>query len=302
MYIQQMAGRDSFLFPMRNGLLANFTEVSKSLLAANVFNYFFKTFIHAGTIQILLVEVNKLYVFACTNKFGENTQMNKSTDDENFNAIEMGRRVREARNAAGLKQNELAVRSGVTQQTISILENGGIPNPECLGKIAPHINVTEAYLRYGDPLTKKVVLSHKVPLITYATLRAGHHPKEFKNIKDITMEIIAGEVEDGAFAIQIEPNDNAMITNNSYEISFYPGQIVVFTPIKNVSSNMYVIARNKKNNSTVFRKLIEDNDKFYLSTLASGFTRIEVEPDYELLGEWYQTIIKNPRNSLFTIL
>ena len=46
-----------------------------------------------------------------------------------FNLTELGAAIRNARNAKGLSQSELATTIGATQEWISRLENGRLPNP-----------------------------------------------------------------------------------------------------------------------------------------------------------------------------
>ena len=61
----------------------------------------------------------------------------------------IGQRVRWARKARGMSQQELADAACLDQTTISSLERDGIENPRKLGPLADALGVPQAWLRFG---------------------------------------------------------------------------------------------------------------------------------------------------------
>lgn len=68
--------------------------------------------------------------------------------------VAIGKRFREAREAAGLSQRELAAKTPYTGAYISRIEAGARkPTYDCLREFAPHIGVSAEWLESGAPLT-----------------------------------------------------------------------------------------------------------------------------------------------------
>ena len=62
----------------------------------------------------------------------------------------LGTRVREAREALGWKQDELANASGVSQQAITKIESGTTKRPTCINALAKALGVSVDYLETGS--------------------------------------------------------------------------------------------------------------------------------------------------------
>lgn len=67
--------------------------------------------------------------------------------------------LREARDAAGLTQDELAARSGVAQATISSLERGTRTNPtiDTVARLAEALGIAPSGLRFSEPQPEATV-------------------------------------------------------------------------------------------------------------------------------------------------
>ena len=92
------------------------------------------------------------------------------------NKIECGKRMKQAREAAGIKQEELAALVGCSGPEISNYENGKLmPRPDRLHAIAENLFVLEEYL------------TGEVPFPTFEDMRTGKNrfsPEQMKAIKD----------------------------------------------------------------------------------------------------------------------
>jgi len=70
-------------------------------------------------------------------------------------AVHVGRRIHDARKAAGLTQHELATRLGTTQEYVSRVERGkATPSVENLYRWATAVEVDAGWLLDSEPLEK----------------------------------------------------------------------------------------------------------------------------------------------------
>ena len=65
--------------------------------------------------------------------------------------LEIGARLREARKARGLSQAQLAESAGTIPAAIEKLENSEILSPRTVVELATILNVTPAWLLWGNP-------------------------------------------------------------------------------------------------------------------------------------------------------
>ncbi len=69
----------------------------------------------------------------------------------------IGIRLREARTARGLTQAELGKLAGLNQTIVQRIENGMLWHPSVVSELAVAMNVTPAWVQWGEPFTKKKV-------------------------------------------------------------------------------------------------------------------------------------------------
>lgn len=112
-----------------------------------------------------------------------NMKCEKVTDHNNFKAynsgcrrmdvVQLGIQIRKARKKAGLTQDELADRIGLSQSYVAKLERGGTDNPgsQAIMKIAESLGVTPGWLYFNrediddldDESLDVAVLFNKLP-------------------------------------------------------------------------------------------------------------------------------------------
>lgn len=76
-------------------------------------------------------------------------------------AIELGARLRLAREASGMTQEELAQKAGTTQDVVQKIENGHVERPRKLEDLANAVSRSPAWLQFGveaiDNLTPEAI-------------------------------------------------------------------------------------------------------------------------------------------------
>ena len=69
----------------------------------------------------------------------------------------IGTRTREARIAKGLTQAELGKRVGLNQSVVALVEEGVLWQPSVVSGLAVAMNVTPAWIQWGESFTTKKV-------------------------------------------------------------------------------------------------------------------------------------------------
>lgn len=95
-------------------------------------------------------------------------------------------RFKNARKQAGLTQQELGDKAGVSQQTIHQIEKGVIEHPRRLNRLSKILGVSAAYLLYGEESPSSVSGQepqvNKLPLLT--PYQAGNLPGSLSGVKE----------------------------------------------------------------------------------------------------------------------
>src|SRR5881409_894188 len=78
------------------------------------------------------------------------TGVRKGLPMETLNKVEMGKRIKEVRKRAGLRQWQLAEVLGTTQSAVHKYEHGVIPEPKRLVKLARLGNTTMEWILTGE--------------------------------------------------------------------------------------------------------------------------------------------------------
>lgn len=184
--------------------------------------------------------------------------------------MSIGKRLYEARKEAGLTQNQLALKSGVKQPTISELERGDSQSSGSLAQMAAALGVNALWLETGKGPKK----SSAIPSSAYT----GPERRAFQNVRVIPQTIreipvisliqagtakeisdpyppgagfdveyidVGDEISEWAFALEIE--------GNSMMPEFRPGDRVIIDPELSPNPGDFVAAKNSKKEAT-FKK------------------------------------------------
>ncbi len=229
--------------------------------------------------------------------------MNLKNTDRN-GAIARGLRIRQARQAKGYNQENLAKLVDTTSTTISKIETGFVL--ECgsgmLGRIATVLGTSFEWLEYGKQNTSIVItrdknqtiiedlpeyrtISEYVPLFTWESIVSGR--KTNKQLRDLNHPFVeqVGKASFDSFAIKLE--GVSMKTRDLGSHCFNEGEILYFDPETKVSNKDFVCAHIKNEEKAIFRQYIIDCGKAFLFPLNTQFPVIEITKDVKILGVWY---------------
>jgi len=67
----------------------------------------------------------------------------------------IGTRIREARTALGLTQTELGKLAGFDQSVVQNVEDGVLWHPSVVSELAVAMDLTPAWVQWGEPFTKE---------------------------------------------------------------------------------------------------------------------------------------------------
>lgn len=210
---------------------------------------------------------------------------NATTNVINFSSlitdvITIAERLKDAREAAGLTQEQLATRAGVSQGTIANVESGMRKNPRELMAIAKATKVNAEWLKSGKgprALTDSNVATaqigaRRIPLIDY--VQAGVWTA-------VTDSFQPGDAEDwlltdldlssSAFALQIK--------GESMQPDFAMGDRVIIDPNVQPQAGDFVVAKNGDEEATFKKYRVRGTDQ-------AGnviFELVPINPDFETM-------------------
>lgn len=201
-------------------------------------------------------------------------------------------RLKSARKAAGITQEQLAKLSGIAQSDISKIERGSTLNPAGLVELAIALKVDPFWLKTGEGLpssslenTTSVTNRGSVPLISWVA--AGN----FREIHDMFepgeaeewVEVSETQFGKNSFALRV--SGDSMTSPYPGELSFPDGCILIVDPSRASSAGDFVIAKDVMTQQATFKKLAHDGGRWFLKPLNPAYPTIEIDdPDLRVVG------------------
>ena len=200
-----------------------------------------------------------------------------------------------------LTPTELARRIDLPQQTIQRITQGTITNPriKTIETIAKHFDISPEQLLGKSPLFIESVgqtilpLTHTIPVFAFEQLYTTKH-EQLPN-KPINQIQVNNQYSKETFAIIM--NDTSM---SPY---FDKGCLLIIEP-KNIFSNAdFVLVHNQKNNTIIFRQILQEGQDFYLKALnhdSPGFQAQLFSKEDRLMGvliETRQIFLRKPKDT-----
>jgi SOS-response transcriptional repressor LexA len=188
--------------------------------------------------------------------------------------INLGDRIRIARKRAGLTQEKLAEKIGITYPTMNKYERGHrIPSAELLARIAKILGCDPGWLLSGEGSS---IEAQPVPALPTPVLNKV--PEKFpEHVSEETVEYLSlPDVPRGAFSFVVKGESmSPAIRDNDY---------VIFIPKKDIKNGDIIVANNewgefilrryRKKNSNVL--LVSDNPEYPL---------LKPEKGYKIIGK-----------------
>lgn len=214
----------------------------------------------------------------------------------------LGKRLKDARESAGITQAELAKRVHVNQSIIGSLESGHRKASSYIPAIADALGVNALWLSAGkgnraafgmlfnrpeilphDNVSEKVPLRGRVPLISYVA--AGNWSEAVDNFAPNDAE------EWVSTTIHVGQHTYALrVQGDSMEPRFPDGAIIIVEPEADPKNGSFVIARQNGSEAT-FKQLIIDGGQRYLKPLNDRYPILNVSSDTVICGVVKQMVM-----------
>lgn len=205
----------------------------------------------------------------------------------------LGERLSSARQRAGLTQDALAKKAGITRVAISKAEQGLTKsfNGDTLLKVATALNCSPQWLQNGEEQSvnwENNVKScpqkdafHSYPVINWVQAvlfsTAGDDYSMYDHDNWRHSVKYAGER-----GFWLEVHGDSM--TSPVGITFPEGMSILVNPDKAVHSGCYVIARKKSTNEATFKKYVTEMGRSFLKPLNPQYPIIEIDDDCEIVG------------------
>lgn len=173
--------------------------------------------------------------------------------NNDYNASELGRRIRERRNALGISQATLGMRAGISQGTIGHIESGRNRETTKLPEIAKALECTVDELLGDDAkptFDRNVVPAdlgrRRIPVLSYVQAGRMTEMRTPFSAGDVFEYLLTDlELSDRAFALEIR--------GQSMEPEFREGDHTIFDPNVQPRPGDFVVAKNGSEEAT-FKK------------------------------------------------
>jgi repressor LexA len=171
----------------------------------------------------------------------------------------IGERIKIARNKAGLTQEGLAKKVGITYPTLNKYErNHRIPNSQILGRIAKELHCNPGWLltgegdMLGEPSALNTIPVSNIPVL-------GRVPSGFPDrvSEEIIEYISLPKIPSGAYAL--------IVKGNSMGPNIKDGDYAIFIPNSNIENGDIVVAIDEWGESMLKRYRTKDDEVLLVS-------------------------------------
>lgn len=192
----------------------------------------------------------------------------------------LGSRLRIARKRKNMSQKALSDASGISQTSISELENDIIKNPRHLPVLAAILGTTEQELRFGSNSTAPEIQTRTIPVLdsaAAAAVLACTHPLDPATATGAAM--VPNDESRAVFAIRAI--DDTMASRTGFP-SFPAGSVLCLQPTNKARSGDFVIVRITPGNTLLFRQLKTDGIDTFLQPLNPDYPTRQMTENMEI--------------------
>jgi SOS-response transcriptional repressor LexA len=196
-----------------------------------------------------------------------------------------GDRIREAREAAGYTQGELADLLKVKQQAVQQWESGDTKRPKKINEIASLLGVSVDYLLAGSEnvIDFPYSIAPRCPLIGWSDAKDWPKNKtQLKHGNKLQYPVNNIVLNGDCYMLMIE--DKSMV-NYMEARGFQEGKFIIVDPKKKYDNGDFVVAQKNNMSKLLFRQYINDGESEYLNPLnIAHYKRIDMSPDIKICG------------------
>lgn len=183
--------------------------------------------------------------------------------------MNIGDRVKIKRLEMGLSQEELAIKSGTTQQSIVNVETGKTKSPRNLLDLAKALNVSPEYLKYGGDGSNVSYVGVKesknhYPLVSWVSAGCWLEAIEPYRKDDIDeWPETTVDASGGSFWLRVK--GDSMTSPVGFTVP--EGMIILVDPEKDAVNGNLVVAKLENDNEATFKQYMVDAGRKYLKAL-----------------------------------
>jgi len=200
--------------------------------------------------------------------------------------MNIGERVKAKRLEMGLSQEELAVRSNTTQQSIVNVETGKTKSPRNLLDLAKALNVSPEYLKDGGEAGNVSYIGVKenkgqYPLVSWVSAGSWLEAVEpyRKEEIDVWPETTV-DASEGSFWLRVK--GDSMTSPVGFTVP--EGMIILVDPEKDAVSGKLVVAKLENENEATFKQFMVDAGRKYLKALNPHHPPTIVNGNCKIIG------------------
>lgn len=210
--------------------------------------------------------------------------------------MELKDRLRQARKAAGLTQEQLAERAGIKQASVSEIERGLTRTSGYLVKFAQICGVDPVWLAEGTGASGSTGTAspesnvrmavqpnemYRYPVISWVSAGSWEeavqpYPDGFSDRYEISDYNSKGP------AFWLEVKGDSMTSQSG--VSVPEGMMILVDTEADVQPGKLVIAKLPASNEATFKKLVEDGGIRYLKPLNTAYKMVECDEDCRIIG------------------
>lgn len=196
-----------------------------------------------------------------------------------------GERIKQAREAAGYTQKQLAELLNIQQQSVQQWESGNTQRPKKINEIASILGVSVDYLLNGreNIVDFPYSLASRCPLISWEDAKTWPiNRQQLKNENKLSFPGNSVVLNGNCYMLKIE--DNSMVSRME-ATGFHKDKYIIVDPSKKPESGQYVVAKKSNINKLIFRQYINDGQSEYLNPLnISHYKRMNLTSDIQICG------------------
>ncbi len=204
--------------------------------------------------------------------------------------MNLGTRLKQARQKKKLTQADLAVAIGIKQQAIQRIEAGKVKSTSYIVQMAKVLNVSPEWLALGDEAADSgaVVSSNQpIPVNQYGTnnrlaLIEWSDLHRLNDAKQHCEQYINAVTHVSANSFATRVTDESMHGSDGAKLGFHRNDILIVDGSRQPHDGDYVIANH--HGRILFREYVNDGSGAYLRALNAHHESISCAPDTRFLG------------------
>lgn len=191
--------------------------------------------------------------------------------------MSIGSQIKKRREELKISQKKLAELVGMSQQSLSEIENGGGVRQKNILKFAKHLQCSEAWLQYGKISTQGELINkeplRRIPLLSWNEAKQG--PQAVTDNTEVVL-VSDNTLSSKSFALEID--------EDSMSPRYPIGCRVVIDPEIEPKHKSRVLVDIGPNRTPVIREYLLDGPNITLNAFNPSYSKFTLTDDMSILG------------------